>query len=284
MVRAGGSASRAINDSDAPDPGGCHHPARTRPQDDPHRPRWTPNKHGFPALGSLTPAEEKRRDRAILASDSVVVERNSTMDPTVCSERDEGLRAPLGRNVSAARRGMQPAGISGPAQGVAPVHLSDVKISSAVQPLSAEAVELSPALVLKKKVESGRKTKSSGAGGVAPAVVADLPAPTAAVVTFSLVAEVQVSASVTEDDSSVAQTSEQHIVCGRDSGKVPETSSVTKPMKHSAQKIDLDGTPMEGIVVLEPLTLSVPDVSLDSRPMAGNMNWNPLEHMVPAED
>ena len=114
--------------------------------------------------------------------------------------------------------------------------------------------------------------------------------PTAAGVTFTAVAKVHVSASATEDDSSVAQTSEQHVVCGGNSGKVPETSSVpegntlsTKPMKHSAQKIDLDGTPMEGIVVLEPLTLSVLDVSLDSRPMAGNMNWNPLEHMVPAK-
>ena len=40
---------------------------------------------------------------------------------------------------------------------------------------------------------------------------------------------------------------------------------ITKPMKRSAQKIDLDGIPMEEIVVLEPLALSVPDVSLDSR-------------------
>ena len=54
-------------------------------------------------------------------------------------------------------------------------------------------------------------------------------------------------------------------------------------MKHSAQRIDLDGTPMEGIVVLEPLTLSVPDVSLDSRPMAGNLDCNPSEHVVPEE-
>ena len=59
---------------------------------------------------------------------------------------------------------------------------------------------------------------------------------------------------------------------------------VTKLMKHSAHKIDLDGIPMEEIVVLEPLALSVPDVSLDSRPMAGNVDWNPLEHAVPEED
>ena len=99
------------------------------------------------------------------------------------------------------------------------------------------------------------------------------------------------SASVIEDDSLVAQASEQRIVCSTDPGKVPETSSVpawdtlvTKPMTHSAQKIDLDGIPMEKIVVLEPLALSVPDVSLDSRPMEGNMNRKPLEHGVPEED
>ena len=124
----------------------------------------------------------------------------------------------------------------------------------------------------------------------APAVVADPLVPTAVGVTFSEVAEVHVSTSVMEDDSSVAQTSEQHVGRGIDSGNVPETSSVpkgdtliTKSMKHSAQRIDLDGTHMEGIVVLEPLTLSVPDVSLDSRPMAGNLDWNPSEHAVPEE-
>ena len=76
-----------------------------------------------------------------------------------------------------------------------------------------------------------------------------------------------------------------------DPWKVSETLSVpagdthiTKPMKHSAQKIDLDGIPMEEIVVLEPLALSVLDVYLDSRPMAGNVDWNPLEHTVPEED
>ena len=109
MVRAGGSASRTINDSDAPDPGGGHHPAWKQPKDDNHRPRWTPNAHGFPALGSLTSAEEKRRDRAILDSGSVVVARNSTMESILHSERDGGHRAPIGRNVGAPRRGMRPA-------------------------------------------------------------------------------------------------------------------------------------------------------------------------------
>ena len=213
------------------------------------------------------------------------------MDPILRSERDGGRQAPLGHNISAARRGMRPAGISGLAQRVAPVDGSDVKVSSTVRPLSVEAVEFSPALVPEKNVTSERMTRSSGAGGVAPAVVADPPVPTAAGVTFSAVAEVHVSASATEDDSSIAQASEQRIVCGIDSGTVPETLSVlagdtliTKPMKHLAQKIDLDGTPMEEIVVLEPLAFSVPDISLDSRPMAGNMDWNPSEHAVPEED
>ena len=68
-------------------------------------------------------------------------------------------------------------------------------------------------------------------------------------------------------DSLVAQASEQHIVCNTDPGKVPAISSVppgdtlvNKPMMHSAQKIDLEGIPMEEVVVLEPLAFSVPDL------------------------
>ena len=49
MVRVGGSASRTIHDSDAPDPGGGHHPAWRQPKDGTHRPRWTPHGQGFPA-------------------------------------------------------------------------------------------------------------------------------------------------------------------------------------------------------------------------------------------
>ena len=51
--------------------------------------------------------------------------------------------------------------------------MRDVKGRSTVWPLSVEAVEFSPALVPERNVMSGRKTMSSGAGGVAPAVVAD---------------------------------------------------------------------------------------------------------------
>ena len=51
----------------------------------------------------------------------------------------------------------------------------DVKRKSAVRPLSAEAVEFSPTLGPKMDVLTGQETMSSGAGGVALAVVADVP-------------------------------------------------------------------------------------------------------------
>ena len=105
------------------------------------------------------------------------MEQNANLDPLWRPERDESHRAPLGRNVRAPRRGMRPAGISGPARRVAPVRGNDAKGRSAVRPLSVEAVEFSPVLVPEKNLISGRKTMSSRAGGVIPAVVADPPPP-----------------------------------------------------------------------------------------------------------
>ena len=109
--------------------------------------------------------------------------------------------------------------------------------------------------------------------------------------TFTAVAEVHMSASVNEEDKLIAQASWQHVVCNTDPGKVPAIliappgdTLVNKLKRYSAQKIDLDGIPMEEVVVLEPLAFSVPDASLDSRPMAGNMDWNPSEYVVPKED
>ena len=155
---------------------------------------------------------------------------------------------------------------------MAPVGVRDVKGRPALRPLSVEAVQFSPTLDPEMNVMSGQTTVSSGAGGVAPAVVTDVPVP------FLAVAEVHASASVIEDDILVVQASEQRTVCNKDPGRVPKILSVpagdtvAEPLKHSAQKIDLDGTPMEEIVVLGPLAFSVPDVSLDSRPMAGKMD------------
>ena len=97
MVRAGGSASRTINNSDTPDAGGGHHPAWKRPKDDAHGPRWIPDTHGFPVLIAAIP------DTA-----SVVLEQNSNLDPLGCPERDGSHQAPLGRKVRAPRRRMRP--------------------------------------------------------------------------------------------------------------------------------------------------------------------------------
>ena len=104
MVRAGGSASRTINNSDIPDPGGGHHPAWKRPRDDAHGPRWTPDTHGFPVLGSLTPAEKNLRDRAMPDCASIVVEQNSNLDPLGRPEQDGSHQAPLGRKIRVPRR------------------------------------------------------------------------------------------------------------------------------------------------------------------------------------
>ena len=97
------------------------------------------------------------------------------MESNLHSERDGGHRAPLGPNVGTPRLGMRPAGVSGPARRMAPVGVRDVKGRSAVRPLSVEVVEFSAALVPENNVKFGRKTMSSEAGGVAPAVVADPP-------------------------------------------------------------------------------------------------------------
>ena len=81
MVRAGGSASRTIDDSDAPDPGGGHHPA------------WRQLK--------------LRKNDVIVWLRLVairVVARNSTMGSISRSEQDGGRMAPLGRNVGVPRR------------------------------------------------------------------------------------------------------------------------------------------------------------------------------------
>ena len=284
MVWAGGSASRSINDSDTPDPGGGHHPAWKRLKDDTHRPRWTPNAHGFKALGASL------RLKRITA----IVRFRIVLGPALALGAGWEPSGSFGAQCKNTPRGMQPAGTNGPARRVAPVKGNDEKGRSAIQPLSIEVVEFSPALVPENNLVSGWKTMSSGAGGVVRAVVADPSPPPCADsggVTFSAVPEVHVSASASEEDSLVAQASEQHIIYDTDPAKVPEILSVptgdtliTKPMKHSAQKIDLDGIPMEEVVVMEPLAFSVPDVSLDFRSMEGNMDQNPSKHTVPEED
>ena len=128
------------------------------------------------------------------------------MVPPLPSELGRGRMVPLGRNVGVLQRGI------GPARQVVPVGVLDVKRKSAVRPLSAEAVEFSPTMGYKIYVITGQETVSSGAGGVAPAVVADVPVLTGAGVRFSAVAEVHASAVELDDDILVVQASEQSAV------------------------------------------------------------------------
>ena len=246
MVQVGGSASRTIDDSDAPDPGGGKRalggrpPAWRQPKGGPHRARWTLNAQGFPALGSLTPAEEKRRERSVPDSSNMVVARDMKMGPTSPSELGRGHMALLGRDVDMPQWVMRPAGVVEPSRQVAPGGVLDVKRKSTVRPLLVEAVEFSPTLGTRREVIAGRETVSSGAGGVAPAVVADSPVPLGAGVRFSAVVEVHASASEVEDDILVVQASEQHTIRSIDHGKAPRDGSVptagafvSEPLEHS---------------------------------------------------
>ena len=320
MVRAGGSASRNIDDRDAPDPRGGKRvlggrpPAWRQPTGSTHGSRWTPNAQGFPVLGSLTPAEEKRRERSAPDSSSMVAARNTMMGSTSPSELGRGQVVPLGRSMGVPQRGMRPAGVVGPSQQVAPVSVLDVKGNSAIRPLSAEAVEFSPTPGPRTDVMAGRESR---AGGVAPAVVADFPGPTGAGVRFSAVAEVHASASEVDGDTLVVQASERHTERNIDPGKAPRVVSVPtagggggggvlvlellehsvldipldggptegdldlESLEHLISKEDQTGRPMEGDFVLEPLEHSVLDVNLDSRPRQDELDSGPLEHPVP---
>ena len=213
------------------------------------------------------------------------------MEPSSPSELGRGRMAPLGCNVGVPQWGMQPAGVIGRARQVAPVGVVDVKRKSAVRPLSVEAVEFSPTLGPKIDVITGWETMSSGAGGVAPAVVADVPVPMGAGVRSSAVAEVHASAIEVDDDILVVQASEQRTVCSTNPGRAPRVGSVptagalvSELLEHLVQRVDLDGRPTEGVVVLEPLEHLVLDISQDGRPMAGKLDLEPLEHSVSEED
>ena len=107
-----------------------------------------------------------------------MVDKNSNLDPLWRPEWDGSHQAPLGRFVKAPRRRMRPAGNSGSARRVTPGRGTDAMRRSAIQPLSVEAVGFSPALAPEQNLLSGRKTMSSGAGGVVPTVVAEPPPPT----------------------------------------------------------------------------------------------------------
>ena len=208
------------------------------------------------------------------------------MVPTSPLEMGGGQVVPLGHSAGVPQRGMRPAGAVGPSRQVAPVGVLDVMGNSAVRPLSAKAVEFSPGP--RTDVMAGLENVSSRAGIVAPTVVADFPVPAGAGVRFSAVAEVHASASEVDEDTLVVQASEQHNERNINPGKVPRVvsvptagASVSESLEHSVRKVDLDGRPMEGVLVLEH---SVLDVSPDGGPMEGDLDLEPLEHSVSEED
>ena len=108
MVRVGGSASRTISDNNMPDPGGGRSLAWKRPKDDTYGTGWASDVQSFPVLGSLTPAEKDRRNRAIQKC-AAVVDKDAELDPLCRPEGVGSHRAPLGRLTKAPRRQMRPA-------------------------------------------------------------------------------------------------------------------------------------------------------------------------------
>ena len=128
----------------------------------------------FPVLGSLTPAEKDRRDRAV-QSCAAVVDKDSEMDPLCRSERGGSHRAPLGRLIKAPRRRMRPAGNGGSARRMTSVGRNDARKKSATRPVSAGAVEFSPAPAPERNERAGRKTKSSRTGEISPTAVVEPP-------------------------------------------------------------------------------------------------------------
>ena len=155
--------------------------------------------------------------------------------------------APLGRNVGVPRRGMRPAGRSqraGATDGSSGCQGCKEKVrrtasvgrGGGVLSYSGSGDECSD--WTEDRVQRSRRG--------CPVVVADVPVPTEAGVTFSAVAEVHISTAKIDDDIFAVQASEQRTVCSTDPGRVPKVVSVpagdtlvAEPLKHSVQISDL---------------------------------------------
>ena len=101
MVRAGGSASRpSVTITRLTQVGVVVWLGNDQKMTlmDPDGPRMC-----FPVLGSLTPAEKERRDRAV-HSCAAVVDKDSELDPLCQPEGGGSHRASLGRLIKAPRR------------------------------------------------------------------------------------------------------------------------------------------------------------------------------------
>ena len=213
-----------------------------------------------------------------------MVDTNSNLDLLERPEGDGSHPAPVGRSVKTTRRRMRPAGNSGRHDGgdnEKTRRTASVSRGGGIIPGTGAGTEIT--IGTEDQVQQNRRSCSVGSRGALPTESGG-----GGGVTFTVVAEVHVSAAVNEEDKFIAQASGQHVVCDTYLGEVPAILNappgdtlVNQPEMYSAQKIDLDGMPMEEVVVvLEPLEFSAPDASLDSRPIAGNMDWNPSYYVV----
>ena len=129
-----------------------------------------PDVQGFPVLGSLTPAEKDRRDRAV-QNCAAVVDEDSEVDLLCRPEGGGSHQAPLGRLIKTPRRQMRLARNGGSTRWMMPTGRIDTgkKSSSRPMPTPAQA----------RSEQAGRKTKSDRPGRIMPTAVAEPPLPKA---------------------------------------------------------------------------------------------------------
>ena len=121
-------------------------------------------------MGSLTPAEKDRRDRAIQKC-AAVVDEDAELDPLCHPEGGGSHRAPLGRLTKASRRQIRPAENGGSTRRMTSSKRNNAEMRSAARHTLAEVVDFSPAPAQSRNEEAGRKTNSSRTGGIGPTAV-----------------------------------------------------------------------------------------------------------------
>ena len=169
----------------------------------------------------------------------------------------------------------------------------EVRKLSAGMPLSAEAVEFSPAPAREQHRQVGRRTMPIGTSGIKPTQVEELPLSKAGGggVRFTAMAEAHRPPSTEDEGEILAQPSGQQVIGNTYPGRTPVMSSAPRgdslfsgSEMHPAQMRVLDGIAMEEVECLEPLLILVPDAPLDSKPMAGNRMRNSSDVAISQKD
>ena len=119
---------------------------------------------GFPVLG-----KRRKRTATIIQSCAAVVDGDTELDP-LCRPEGGGSH-PLGRLIKAPRRQMRPAKNGGSTRRMTSAGRNDAGKKSASRPMPAPTKALNE--------QAGRKTKSSGSGGIRPTAVVEPPLPKA---------------------------------------------------------------------------------------------------------